>query len=77
MRLTSLYGSGGGRIPTDTGSIILSRTDLTRMLARMSAEDCRAMHQAARTGDLATAQRLLREAAVQYTVAQTEHHYGV
>ncbi len=69
MRLTSLYGSGGGRIPTATGSsITLTRTDLTHVIDRMSPEDCRALHLAVRTGDLATAQRLLREAAVQYTL---------
>lgn len=67
MRLASLYGQGGGRIPLADGtSVTLSRVDLTKCIGAMSLADCRAMHQAARSGDAETAQRLLREAAERY-----------
>jgi hypothetical protein len=44
----------------------VSRQDLARIIEAMPTETCRAMHIAARTGDTATAQRLLREAAEMY-----------
>jgi hypothetical protein len=44
----------------------VSRRDLTRIIEAMPADACRAMHIAARTGDTATAQRLIREAATTY-----------
>jgi len=44
----------------------VSRQDLTRIIDAMPTETCRAMHLAARHGDTATAQRLLREAATLY-----------
>jgi hypothetical protein len=67
MQLASLYGQGGGRIPlADGSSIALSRADLTKCIGAMSRADCRAMHLAARSGDVETAQRLFREAAERY-----------
>lgn len=71
--LTTLYGTGGGRIPTATGSIALSSLDLARCIATMPTAACRAMHLAARTGDLPTAQRLLREAAERYVATTAPH----
>jgi hypothetical protein len=44
----------------------VSRHDLEAIIASMPTDICRAMHRAAREGDLATAQHLLREAAAQY-----------
>lgn len=68
--LVSSYGLGGGRIPlTDGSSLSLSRADLSACIDAMPTEACRAMHQAAQRGDLSTAQRLLREAAVAYASA--------
>ena len=60
--LTTLQGNGGGRIPMDGFSYAASRRDLAAIINAMPTEHCRAMHIAARQGDLATAQRLLREA---------------
>lgn len=64
--LTSLQGTGGGRIPMGSFSYDVSRRDLTRIMEAMPAEACRAMHHATREGDLTTAQHLLREAAERY-----------
>jgi hypothetical protein len=64
--LASLQGTGGGRIPMGSFSYDVSRQDLAAIIEAMPAETCRAMHIAARQGNLATAQRLLREAAEQY-----------
>ena len=64
--LTTLQGKGGGRIPMDGFSYAVSRQDLAAIIDAMPTEHCRAMHIAARHGDLATAQRLLREATEQY-----------
>jgi hypothetical protein len=64
--LTSLQGIGGGRIPMDGFSYAVSRTDLARIIDAMPTDACRAMHLATRQGDIATAQRLLREAAETY-----------
>lgn len=70
MQLASLYGSGGGRIPlADGSSITFSRNDLAACLAAMSTAESRSLHLAVRQGDLATAQRLLREAAIAYQTA--------
>ena len=66
MSLTSLQGQGGGRIPMGGLSYDVSRQDLTRIIEAMPTEACRAMHIAARAGDTATAQRMLREAAATY-----------
>jgi hypothetical protein len=66
MSLTALQGQGGGRIPMCGFSYDVSRQDLSRIIDAMPTEACRAMHIAARQGNLATAQRLLREAAEQY-----------
>jgi hypothetical protein len=64
--LASLQGIGGGRIPMGNFSYDVSRQDLAAIIESMPAETCRAMHIAARQGNLAIAQRLLREAAEQY-----------
>lgn len=64
--LTSLQGNGGGRIPMGSFSYDVSRRDLTRIIEAMPADACREMHLAARAGDTATAQRLIREAAATY-----------
>jgi hypothetical protein len=64
--LASLQGNGGGRIPMGSFSYDVSRQDLAAIINAMPAEACRAMHTAARQGNLATAQRLLREAAEHY-----------
>jgi hypothetical protein len=64
--LTALQGNGGGRIPMDGFSYAVSRRDLAEIISSMPTEHCRAMHIAARQGDVATAQRLLREATEQY-----------
>ena len=64
--LASLQGTGGGRIPMGGFSYDVTRRDLARIIDAMPTEQCRAMHIAAREGDLATAQRLLREAAETY-----------
>ena len=64
--LTSLQGTGGGRIPMGSFSYAVSRRDLTRIMAAMPADACREMHLAARAGDTATAQRIIREAATAY-----------
>ena len=64
--LSSLQGSGGGRIPMGNFSYDVSRRDLTRIIEAMSADACREMHLAARAGDTATAQRIIREAAATY-----------
>jgi hypothetical protein len=63
--LTTLQGIGGGRIPMDGFSYAVSRQDLAAIIDAMPTEHCRALHIAARQGDLATAQRLLREATEQ------------
>jgi hypothetical protein len=44
----------------------VSRRDLTRIIEAMPADTCREMHLAARAGDTATAQRIIREAAATY-----------
>jgi hypothetical protein len=62
----SLQGNGGGRIPMDGFSYDVSRHDLTQIIEQMPADLCRQMHIAARAGDTATAQRLIREAAATY-----------
>src|SRR5688500_7643660 len=64
--LASLQGTGGGRIPMGGFSYDVSRHDLTRIIESMPTAACRALHIAARQGDTATAQRLLREAAETY-----------
>jgi len=64
--LASLQGQGGGRIPMGSFSYDVSRQDLAAIIESMPPERCRAMHIAARQGNLATAQRLLREAAQHY-----------
>ena len=64
--LSSLQGQGGGRIPMGRFSYDVSRRDLAAIIESMPLETCRAMHIAARQGDTATAQRLLREAATTY-----------
>jgi hypothetical protein len=70
MQLRTLYGTGGGRIPLENGqSLSLKRHELTALIAAMPTEACRAMHVAARQGDIETAQRLLREAATAYIAA--------
>jgi len=66
MSLRSLQGQGGGRIPMGSFSYDVSRQDLTRIIDAMPTDACRTMHLAARHGDTATAQRLLREAATLY-----------
>jgi hypothetical protein len=67
--LTALQSNGGGRIPMDGFSYAVSRHELAEIINSMPTEHCRAMHIAARQGDLATAQRLLREATEQYFTA--------
>lgn len=64
--LTSLQGTGGGRIPMGSFSYDVSRQELAAIIAAMPNETCRAMHHATREGDLTTAQHLLREAAERY-----------
>jgi hypothetical protein len=64
--LVSLQAQGGGRIPMDGFVYDVSRQDLVAILDAMPTAACRALHLAARQGDLATAQRLLREAAASY-----------
>lgn len=64
--LISLQGNGGGRIPMGSFSYAVSRHDLTQIIAGMATDTCRQMHIAARAGDTATAQRLIREAATAY-----------
>jgi hypothetical protein len=64
--LISLQGNGGGRIPMGGFSYAVSRRDLTQIIACMPTDRCRQMHIAARAGDTATAQRLIREAATAY-----------
>jgi hypothetical protein len=64
--LISLQGIGGGRIPMGSFSYDVSRQDLAAIIDAMPAETCRAMHIAARQGNLAIAQQMLREAAEQY-----------
>ena len=66
MLLRSLQGQGGGRIPMGAFSYDVTRHELARIIDAMPTEECRAMHLATRQGDLATAQRLLREAAATY-----------
>jgi hypothetical protein len=53
----------------DGFSYAVSRHELVEIINTMPTERCRAMHIAARQGDLATAQRLLREATEQYFTA--------
>lgn len=65
-QLSSLQGQGGGRIPMGSFSYDVSRRDLAALIAQMPDDACRAMHLAARQGDTATAQRLIREAATTY-----------
>ena len=65
-RLASLQGTGGGRIPMVGFSYDVSRRDLAAIIESMPTDTCRAMHVAVRKGDLATAQRLLCEAAETY-----------
>ena len=69
--LTSLQGSGGGRIPMDGCVYAVSRHELTAIIDAMPFESCRAMHLAACQGDRLTAQRLLREAAAAYFATPT------
>ena len=64
--LVSLQAQGGGRIPMDGFVYDVSRQDLVAILNAMPTSACRALHLAACQGDLATAQRLLREAAASY-----------
>jgi hypothetical protein len=64
--LASLQGNGGGRIPMGSFSYDVSRHQLAAIIEAMPAETCRAMHIAARQGNLAIAQQMLREAAEQY-----------
>jgi len=64
--LASFQGNGGGRIPMGRFSYAISRHDLTRIIESIPTETCRQMHIAARQGDTATAQRLIREAATIY-----------
>lgn len=67
MALTSLYGRGGGKIPFGNNRYLhVSAGRLEQIVAAMPNTACGAMHQAAYQGDGATAQRLLREAAVAY-----------
>ena len=66
MSLASLQGQGGGRIPMGGFSYTVSRHELTAIIEAMPPADCRTMHLAARQGDTATAQRLLREATATY-----------
>lgn len=67
--LTTLQGRGGGRIPMDGFSYAVSRRQLADLLAALPADASRALYCAADAGDLPTAQRLLREAAVTYLAA--------
>lgn len=67
--LASLQGQGGGRIPIDGYSYNVSRQELTAIFEAMSTETSRALQRATQQGDLPTAQRLLREATVQYFTA--------
>jgi hypothetical protein len=70
MQLQTLYGTGGGRIPLENGqSLSLTREALSDLIAAMPTEACRTMHLAVQHGDIATAQRLLREAATAYIAA--------
>src|SRR5262245_39813488 len=64
--LVSFQGQGGGRIPMGNCVYDVTRRDLAAIIEAMPMEACRAMHMAARQGDTATAQRLLREAAATY-----------
>ena len=64
--LVSLQRNSGGRIPMGRFSYDVSRRDLIRIIESMPAETCRQMHIAARQGDTATAQRIIREAAATY-----------
>ena len=64
--LVSFQGQGGGRIPMGNCVYDVTRRDLAAIIESMPMEACRAMHMAARQGDTATAQRLLREAAATY-----------
>lgn len=58
------------RIPMADGSHVRVTTEtLAQIVAGMSVADSAAMYRAARQGDLATAQRLLREAAAAYQAA--------
>ena len=66
MSLAALQGQGGGRIPMGGFSYTVSRHELAAIIEAMPTADCRSMHLAARQGDTATAQRLLREAAAMY-----------
>jgi hypothetical protein len=67
MALTSLYGRGGGKIPFGNNRYLhLSASRLARIIAAMPHQECGALHRAAHQGDGATAQRMLREAAVAY-----------
>jgi hypothetical protein len=70
MQLQTLYGTGGGRVPLADGrSLTLTRAELAACIAAMPTEACRTMHLAVQHGDIATAQRLLREAATAYVAA--------
>jgi hypothetical protein len=64
--LISLQAQGGGRIPMDGFVYDVSRHELVAILDAMPTSACRALHIATRDGDLAMAQRLLREAAASY-----------
>lgn len=67
MALTTLYGRGGGRIPFgDNRYLHLTSARLTQILAAMPNRDCGALHRASRSGDVATAQQMLRDAAVAF-----------
>jgi hypothetical protein len=69
----SLQATGAprrARIPMTDGSHVRVTTEtLSQIVAGMSVVDSAAMYRAARQGDVATAQRLLREAAAAYQAA--------
>ena len=62
----TLQGNGGGRIPMDGFSYVVSRHELAAILDAMPTDACRSLHLAARDGDTATAARLMREATASY-----------
>lgn len=67
--LVSLQAQGGGRIPMDGFVYDVSRRELAAIVGAMPTSACCALHVAVREGDLACAQRLLREAAQAYFTA--------
>ena len=56
--LTSLQGTGGGRIPMGGFSYAVSRTQLAEIIGAMPSDASYALRDATRSGDTATAQRL-------------------